>query len=1094
MNTSNACPIIILVTVNNNETQALLDAFVGRKEVPEQVSKDGLTYNDLGEHGGYKIIHTICEMGAGGIGASQQRARDAIDHWQPRAIIAVGIAFGVDETKQKIGDVLISTQLQDYELGRENEDGTLTPRGDKASSTDILLNRFRQTDTIEIRRTQDWPKVQFGLILSGQKLVDNLNYRESLKASFTEAIGGEMEGAGLYVSASAAKIDWIVVKAICDWGHNKNQGDKDISQKLAAKNAVRVLKAVLDAGGLYEYVFSSTKVEGAVSKAKLSEQGAVPIDIYHFDVFKYAPDRLIGREAEIQLLSDAWNQAVKGESRRPRVLTFVAFGGEGKTSLVAKWVAELAHRDWPGCEAVFAWSFYSQGTKEQTAASSDLFLKEALVFFGDADMAGSAKHASEKGKRLAQLIGAQRALLILDGVEPLQYPPVPPMDGKLRDDGIAALLKGLVASGRGLCVVTTRYSILDLKAYWQGSAPEIVLNRLSKEAGVTLLKLLGVCGGTQQEFDELVEDLQGHALTLNLLGGFLKRAFNGDICRRDCVKFDKADDKMQGGHVFRTMAAYENWLLQDGDEGRREVAIMRLMGLFDRPAEADCINALRRISIPELTEPLFELEESDWEFSITSLEKARLLTVNRDATGVLLSLDSHPLLREYFARQLHTQQPEAWRAAHRRLFEHLFKTTPDKPQPTLEDLQPLYQAVIHGCRAGMLLEAFETHVYRILREKAAYSINKLGAFGSDLGAITCFFEQPWSRISSVFPEEAQAGLLNMAAFRLRPLGRLREAVESWQAGLKIFLKRKDWYFAANIAGNLSEVELTLGKVTQAIEYAEQSVIYADRSDNVFFELYMRTIHADALHQIGRRDEAEVLFRAAEIIQAGREPEYKLLYSLQGFRYCDLLLAAPERAAWQTILMCVNSGDMPAHFEVLRAVSERATQISQWIKGNYNSSSLLSMALNHLALGCSALYQAILDPSTSKPLTPRCEIETAVDYFRYANTQHMVPLGLLARAWLRSFEGNCTGSDSAQADLDEALEISERGPMPLFMADIHLYRARLFFRVTPYPWNNPDGTLRNAKDDLRDARRLIEKHDYWRRKEELEDAERVIIND
>ena len=68
-------------------------------------------------------------------------------------------------------------------------------------------------------------------------------------------------------------------------------------------------------------------------------------------------------------------------------------GGEGKTSLVAKWAAELAANDWPGCEAVFAWSFYSQGTREQNAASSDAFLNEALTFFGETEMAASAAGA-----------------------------------------------------------------------------------------------------------------------------------------------------------------------------------------------------------------------------------------------------------------------------------------------------------------------------------------------------------------------------------------------------------------------------------------------------------------------------------------------------------------------------------------------------------------------------------------------------------------------------------------------------------------------------------------------------------------------------
>ncbi len=45
-------------------------------------------------------------------------------------------------------------------------------------------------------------------------------------------------------------------------------------------------------------------------------------------------------------------------------------------------------------------------------------------------------------------------------------------------------------------------------------------------------------------------------------------------------------------------------------------------------------------------------------------------------------------------------------------------------------------------------------------------------------------------------------------------------------------------------------------------------------------------------------------------------------------------------------------------------------------------------------------------------------------------------------------------------------------MPLYLADIHLHRARMF-----RDWA-----------ELAKARELIEKHGYWRRKEELEDAE------
>ena len=87
-------------------------------------------------------------------------------------------------------------------------------------------------------------------------------------------------------------------------------------------------------------------------------------------IAKDAPPTFFGRDAELKLLSDTWQSTLRRERNRPQILTFVAFGGEGKTSLVAKWAAELAGQDWPGCHAAFAWSFYNQGTREQLAASS----------------------------------------------------------------------------------------------------------------------------------------------------------------------------------------------------------------------------------------------------------------------------------------------------------------------------------------------------------------------------------------------------------------------------------------------------------------------------------------------------------------------------------------------------------------------------------------------------------------------------------------------------------------------------------------------------------------------------------------------------
>jgi hypothetical protein len=176
----------------------------------------------------------------------------------------------------------------------------------------------------------------------------------------------------------------------------------------------------------------------------------------------------------------------------------------------------------------------------------------------------------------------------------------------------------------------------------------------------------------------------------------------------------------------------------------------------------------------------------------------------------------------------------------------------------------------------------------------------------------------------------------------------------------------------------------------------------------------------------------------------------------------------------------------ALLESRRAVSRRAAKMFDW---RLPSHSLLDIALDHLTLGRATLYAAILEGNPLDQLDPcRVSLEYAVDGIRRSGMQDYLPRGLLTRAWLRFLTGAHTGPDSAQSDLDEAVEIAERGPMPLHMADIHLHRARLFGlskdRPASYPWTSP-------QDDLAKARRLIKKHGYGRRKEELEDAEAAI---
>ena len=92
-------------------------------------------------------------------------------------------------------------------------------------------------------------------------------------------------------------------------------------------------------------------------------------------VAKFAPAELIGREDETKLLNDAWEKVLRIEKAARTCLPSSPLAAKGRPRSWPSGAAKLAHQDWPGCDAAFAWSFYSQGTREQMAASSDLFFK-----------------------------------------------------------------------------------------------------------------------------------------------------------------------------------------------------------------------------------------------------------------------------------------------------------------------------------------------------------------------------------------------------------------------------------------------------------------------------------------------------------------------------------------------------------------------------------------------------------------------------------------------------------------------------------------------------------------------------------------------
>src|SRR5205085_3797849 len=127
----------------------------------------------------------------------------------------------------------------------------------------------------------------------------------------------------------------------------------------------------------------------------------------------------------------------------------------------------------------------------------------------------------------------------------------------------------------------------------------------------------------------------------------------------------------------------------------------------------------------------------DWQWSVSSLqEHGFLLPADPRQPG---SLDAHPLVRVYFQEELEREWPAAWKEGNLRLYEHLKGAAPEFPE-TLEAMEPLYTAVLHGCRAERQQEAIAEVLWqRIKRQNQFYSTRQLAAFGSELATLACFF-------------------------------------------------------------------------------------------------------------------------------------------------------------------------------------------------------------------------------------------------------------------------------------------------------------------------------------------------------------------
>ena len=779
--------------------------------------------------------------------------------------------------------------------------------------------------------------------------------------------------------------------------------------------------------------------------------------------------KLFGRRREIETLRKAW------ASEQTRVASVVAYGGTGKSALVNAWLREMKEHGYGGAQKVYAWSFYSQGTRENLV-SADPFINHALDWLGERS---ASLDPSTRGRQLASLIKKHRFLLVLDGLEPLQQPlKAEHVSGQLTDASIRALLEALAEPDwEGLCLVTTRVPVTDLRRFQSqpagpanpASVVQLDLENLNERDAADLLRELIRVDAEFADLQEAVRAVDGHALAVTLLGNYLRDVHGGDLAGRFGIERLTVDAR-EGGHARRIMASYSKWL--ERNERLAELAILRLIGLFDRPAPARAMSAL--VSEPRLVQfsgQVGLVGGEAWNGSVDALREMGLL--NRPLPEEPGTLDAHPLVREHFRDLLREHHDYLWWQGNRTLFEYYQGQAEEKPE-NAEEMNKLYTAVTHGCAAGLQQEVFDNLLLpRVWHDRRRnFSTRRLGMVSSDLVALSNYFHpRQWvefRRASLSAP--AQILILTNAGVRLRQLGRLAEARQCFAAVVRQIdpqsAQPQELEDASYAATAHSELLVVAGKLTGPASEPDNSLFngrraieYSDRGKDPYFSMHARSSLAETYFMLDDLATAASLFDEAMAIERERDPRPPFLYSQGLFRYGYFLIETGRAAS----------------------ILHDAARDPAW-GTNGEDTSLLSKAIRLLVLG--AAHRALTEEGRTEPAFQaggQRWLDDAISAFETAGYVDYTVRGLLERARFYRVRNSAEYFARALADLTRASYEARRGQMDLLYADILLEQAACLLNLWPTMTNEERSEFRSGiTGALNEAARMISAFGYARR--------------
>ena len=175
---------------------------------PKRYYSKDLGYVDIGQMGDdddeekeenkkLSVALMKCDMGSS-VGGSAIVVKNAVSTLRPKGVFCVGFCGGLNASKAKLGDVVVSSKLVAYAPVKVTEDG-LQRRGTIVPLSKHLNDIMRYAGhgwKPPLKDSEQAGKVVPGVMLSGPQLVNDVTERNALLKDYPDAIAIEMEGEG----------------------------------------------------------------------------------------------------------------------------------------------------------------------------------------------------------------------------------------------------------------------------------------------------------------------------------------------------------------------------------------------------------------------------------------------------------------------------------------------------------------------------------------------------------------------------------------------------------------------------------------------------------------------------------------------------------------------------------------------------------------------------------------------------------------------------------------------------------------------------------------------------------------------------------